>query len=202
MCRYLGINFQASSNPMSKPNVERSFKNMQQLFVHYFREHNIMSCEEVNKNKQFYINLYNKEYNKKPTEINAFNILDKKTIFKNMKFEVTRKVLKGNYLSLNNEKLVPVNEENKRVLMPEYGEMKILYSPIEDYHIYLNNQKFALKTLSDAEYDESMVNYRKEKNLAFETRKARSFQRNLSKQIQKLENQNKYLLKKLKELNL
>ena len=202
MCKYLGVQFQASSNPMSKPNVERSFKNMQQFFVCYFREHNITSCEEVNENKQFYINLYNKEYNKKPTETNAFSILEKDIIIKNMKFEVTRKVLKGNYLALNNEKYVPVNEENKRVLMPEYGEMKILYSPIEGYHIYLKNKKFALKTLSDAEYDESMANYHKEKNLAFETRKARSFQKNLSKQIQKLENQNKYLLKKLKELNL
>lgn len=86
--------------------------------------------------------------------------------------------------------------------MPEHSEMKILYSPIEDYHIYLKNKKFALKTLSDAEYDESMNNYYKQKNLAFETRKARSFQKNLSKQIQKLENQNKHLLKKLKELNL
>ena len=42
-----------------------------------------------------------------------------------MKFEVTRKVLKGNYLSLNNKRLVPVNEEKRRILMPEYGEIKI-----------------------------------------------------------------------------
>ena len=116
--------------------------------------------------------------------------------------KLLEKCLKGNYLALNNEKYVPINEENKRILMPEHSEMKILYSPIEDYHIYLKNKKFALKTLSDAEYDESMNNYYKQKNLAFETRKARSFQKNLSKQIQKLENQNKHLLKKLKELNL
>ena len=104
MCKYLGIQFQASSNPMSKPNVESAFKNMQQFFVCYFREHNVTSCEEVNANKQFYINLYNKTYNKKPTEENAFSILEKEIIVKNMKFEVTRKVLKGNYLALNNEK--------------------------------------------------------------------------------------------------
>ena len=85
--------------------------------------------------------------------------------------------------------------------MPDYGEIKILYSPIEGYHIYLKNKTFALKTLSDAEYDESMTNYHKRKNLAFDMRKARSFQLNLSKQIQKLEQRNNYLLKKLKELN-
>ena len=133
MCKYLGIGFQASSNPMSKPNVERSFKSMQQLFVLYFRKNNVTSCEEVNKNKRFYINLYNQRYNKKPTNTSTFSILEKDIIIKNMKFEVTRKVLKGNYLALNNKRLVPVNEENKRVLMPEYGEMKILYSPIENY---------------------------------------------------------------------
>lgn len=202
MFKWMGADVQVSSNPMSKPNVERSFKNMQQEFTYLFWENNATSCEEVNKNKQFYIDAYNKKYNKKPTETNAFTIVDKQTILEKMKFEKIRKVLKGNYLALNKEKYVPVDLENKRILMPENSEITILYSPTEDYHIYLNNQKFALKTISEADHVKFMTNYYKEKDLAFETRKARSFQLSQSKQIQKLENQNKYLLKKLKELNL
>ena len=86
--------------------------------------------------------------------------------------------------------------------MPENSEITILYFPTEDYHIYLNDQKFALKALSEADHVKFMTNYYKEKDLAFETRKAKSFKLSQSKQIQKLGNQNKYLLKKLKEINL
>ena len=64
----MGADVQVSSNPMSKPNVERSFKNMQQEFIFLFWENNITSCEDFNKNKQFCIDFYNEKYNKKGSD--------------------------------------------------------------------------------------------------------------------------------------
>ena len=71
-----------------------------------------------------------------------------------MKFNVIRKVQKGNYLALDNKKYIPLNKNNKRFILPEHSQINIFYSPIDKYHVYQNGVKLYLKDLNETEFNQ------------------------------------------------
>ena len=200
MIKSFEIEIQVSSNPMSKPNVERSFLNAQRFFIDWFLIDKVADCETVNKNKEHYIAKYNTYYHKNKANHNVFRHVSKTEIVEKMKFNVIRKVQKGNYLALDNKKYIPINKNNKRFILPEHSQMNIFYSPIDKYHVYQNGVKLYLKDLNETEFNQLMQDHYQKKAEQFTARKQKSYNHQMHQTVEKLKYQKEYWYQKYRQL--
>ena len=197
----LDIEIFSSSDPTSKPNVERSFRNSQQLFPMLFHTLKINSIESVNHDKSLIINEYNQYYekNKSINESSFVNcpILE---IEEKLNFEIQRKVTKGNFVSISGKKYAPFNKTNQRIIMEDDAKIKIYSSDINNLFVLANSQKIFLKELSDEEIIKPIT--AEYKRIEFEKRKQISFNNMIDDKLMKLDEKERVintLLNKLRK---
>ncbi|WP_436358360.1 hypothetical protein ACR34G_02350 [Mycoplasma sp. 480] len=122
-----GIKVISSSVPTHKPNVERSFRNIQQYFPVLFLEYDLKTIDDLNINSDLIINSYNKKYKKiinkenvfapaKPEEIKIYLPINRKFIAKcfrhNYKFYTLADITEERTIHLNNDQFILCLDSN------------------------------------------------------------------------------------------
>ena len=97
----LDIEIITSSDPTSKPNVERSFHNAQQLYPLICFKESINTFEKLQKNVDKLTKIYNFKYNKRSSQNSSFIAINNYEIERYLNLTITRKVLNTNTFQIN-----------------------------------------------------------------------------------------------------
>ena len=143
-----GIEIKTTSIPQAKGRVERYNGVLQDRLANELKFNNIKTIKEANK---YLINIYIPKHNKRfAFDINKFNnIFNEFTgdINKTLTVEVKRTVLNGNCISLGNNAWVPVNKNNKRVLLTPGKKVTIIKTFDNKGYLRIDNKVYEIRRL-------------------------------------------------------
>lgn len=145
----LEIEVKSESQPTFKPNVERSFKNAQQIYYKLFIKNGLDTKEKIQENCKLIVDMYNQRYNKtEKGKKNQFIKLSKEQL--NNLFYATKfcKVQKGSYFVNEGKKMGLFTLDDKRVNM----ENKILLRTnmiTNEKFVMDGNKKYIAREISD-----------------------------------------------------
>ena len=204
----MGIELQSSSQATAKPNVERAFRNLQDIYPAMFFRDKINSFDKailkIDEYKQIYNNYFKKIYE---TE-NSFLPVSNEEIENNMNLKYRLKVRNGSFIFFKNEFLAPFNELGQRYLMMK-NEIVTIHSKLDDDSLFVfwKGQKLNLKSISEFdiffEFGSEQEKLAKERiKIEKEKRKQRRIQVALLQKHLYLVNMEKMLIEKEKKLKL
>lgn len=204
----LDVELYSSSEPTAKPNVERAFRNMQDLFPFLYYKNKITNYENALEVIDDFSNEYNKYYKKEFVEENSFIPVSDYDVDLSMTLKKKVKIRNGSYLVYNNLSLAPFNKNNERVLLKEKSEVLINIAIHKD-ELFIKHlgQKLTLKKVSPddifANLNNKEVQLQIEK-IAIEKQKRinRRIQANLLKKKLSLMEREKYIKICEKELGI
>ncbi|BAC44330.1 transposase for IS1202-like insertion sequence element [Malacoplasma penetrans HF-2] len=146
----LEIQVKSESQPTFKANVERSFKNAQQIYYKLFLKHGLNTKEKIQKNYQLIVDAYNQRYKKSEKgKRNQFIKLSKNDL-KDL-FYTTKicKVLKGFYFFHNGKAMGLFTKEDKRVNMKNQILLRTNMLTGEKFVLDKNTKYFAREINDD-----------------------------------------------------
>lgn len=204
----LDIELFSSSQATAKPNVERAYRNMQDIYPMMFYQQNINTLEQAIKVIDQYQDKYNEYYKKHYEYENNFLIIGDDEIKNSMTLKKKIRVRNGSYLTMNGQSLAPFGENNKRWLLKE-GSYVIINITLNNDEIFVIHQgrKLILKPVSD----DDIFEYFNDKNLELILKRReiekqkiinRKIQAHLARKEEQLLRKEKYLHQKEIDLGI
>ena len=146
----LDIELQSSSQATAKPNVERAFRNLQDIYPAMFYRDKINNFDEAILKLDEYQQRYNEYFNKSFEHENNFLNVSNEEIENNMNLKYRLKVRNGSFILFNNEFVAPFNEKGQRYLMNK-NETIIVHSRLDDNSpfVFWKGKKLELKPISE-----------------------------------------------------
>ena len=204
----IGIELQSSSQATAKPNVERAFRNLQDVYPAMFYRDRINNFDEAILKLDEYQQAYNLYFQKTYESENNFLPVILEEIENNMNLKYRLKVRNGSFVFFKNEFLAPFNEQGQRYLMNK-NETVIVHSRLDDNSsfVFWKGKKLELKPISEFdiffEFGSEQEKLAKERiKIEKEKKKQRRIQVALLKKHLYLINMEKLLFEKEKQLKL